>query len=786
MQVEGMLHAAILRSPHAHAIIKDIDIKKALKVPGVVAIYSFDDIANIAKPISIRMYSLPSLENYLQLPLAKEKVRYVGEPVAFVVADSRYVAEDVLDEILVTYEELPAVVDIRDALTDKVLVHEGPGTNLAAKFTVSKGDVDAVFRTADYTRKETFKVHRHTGNPLETRGLISTYDSDKQDLTVWGPTKVPHFNRGVLAKLLDFEEKNIHFIEPDVGGGFGIRGEFYPEDFLIPWASMQLCKPIKWIEDRREHLMAANHSRELLYDIEIAVNNDGKVLALKSGVYGNMGAYIRTHGALLPALGARFLTGPYSIPNYEYTNHCVITNKMGAGTYRAPGRYESCFVRERLFDMVSSDLKIDPVEFRRRNFVKPSEMPYEVGVTFPGNPPDELDSGDYESALNQALNAISYDKLRSIDGTLQDGKYHGVGIACYLKDTGRGPYEGARITVNTHGKVTIDLGITTMGQGHETSLAQICADGLNVLLDDIQVRHGSTDLISFGLGTFASRGGVMAGNAVYLAATGLKKKILRIAAKHLNLDLDGLDFENGSIVSKKSKREVLLSIDDVVAYGDDDIEPEDETTIDDAKSGFIPSKSAFNSTSARPLAEIIETEKRNPHKMQEPGISFTGFFESEHYVFPYGTHVAHVAVDAETGKIEIVDYVIVEDIGKAINPLICHGQAIGSCVQGIGGTILEELVYDDNGQLLTTTLMDHLLPISTDVPMIKSIILEESPSPHNPLGVKGAGEGGIVGTGSAIANAVSNALRCFEVQITQLPLSPNNIRELIRNSSSRS
>ena len=738
--VEGLLHAAILRSPHAHARIVAKDTAEARSLPGVAAVYTFEDIADIAKPIPIRMYLLPGLEQYLQYPLARDKVRYVGEPVAVAVAESRYVAEDALEAIDVTYDPLPAVVDMQESLRDEVLLHEEAGTNLGAHFTISIGDIEEAFRTAEYTLKESFRTHRHTGNPMETRGLVATYDSGSGDLTVWGPTKVPRFNREVLASLLDFPEEKVHFIEPDVGGGFGIRGEFYPEDYLIPWAAIKLERPVKWIEDRREHLMAANHSREQLLELEVAAKRDGTLLGIRARIYGNMGGYIRTHGGILPSGAARLLPGPYRVPNYHCEVHCVLTNKTGAGTFRAPGHYESSFARERLLDMVAADLKLDPVELRRKNLVQPSEMPYELGVTFPGGDPIVFDSGDYASALNRALEQSGYDKLTGLQGSLREGRYHGIGIACFVKDTGRGPYEGARVVVNGARDVAVYLGITSLGQGHATSMAQICADGLSMSMEGINVLHGSTDLTTFGFGTYSSRATVMAGNAVYKASQELKGKILAIASAHLGVAEADLEYQDGVIHRKgDTEKSPLLHISDV-----------------------------------------IELAERTGQTEGESGLETTAYFESELATFVYGTHVAHVAVDPETGQVEVVDYVVVEDVGRAINPMFVHGQAVGAAVQGIGATLLEELVYDENGQLLTTTFMDYLLPISTDVPPIESVVLEEAPSPRNPLGVKGAGEGGIVATGAALANAVSNALAPMGVQVTQLPLSPNHVREWIR------
>jgi carbon-monoxide dehydrogenase large subunit len=740
IKLPHLLHAVFLRSPHAHARLISIDATRALALPGVVAVFTFQDIAAFAKPIPIRLYPLPGLERFLQYPLARDTVRYVGDPVGVVVAESRYIAEDALDAIDVAYEPRPTVTDIHESLHQQVIIHEDVGTNLAAQYTLAIGDIEDAFRRAAYTRKESFKIHRHTGNPLETRGLVASYDVGRNEFTVWGPTKVPHFNRAILASFLDIPEAKIHFIEPDVGGGFGIRGEFYPEDVVIPLTAMKLGRPVKWIEDRLEHLKAANHSRDVLCEIEIAAQRDGTLLGMRAHVYGDMGAYIRTHGGLVPSSTAALLMGPYRLPAYQCTVSCVLTNKMGLGTFRAPGRYESCFIRERLLDMMAADLQLDPVALRLQNFLQPSDMPYTVGQTRPNASATVFDSGNYPMALQRALEHIDYQRLKPSQGMYKGGKYHGIGIGCFVKNTGQGPFEGARVVVDRADKIAVYLGITTLGQGHETTMAQICADSLRVPIDSITVFHGSTDLMPFGVGTFGSRGTVMAGNAIYLACQKLRDKMLAVAGRYLGIDTHLLEFRDGHIYRQDAAEQALLGLDDLLRL-------------------------------ARPTSQ---------YNMEEPGLEATAYFKSDQLTYSYGSHVAHVAVDPETGKIEVLRYVVVEDIGRCINPLIVHGQTVGAAVQGIGATILEELAYDENGQLLSGTFMDYLLPTSTDVPAIDSIILEEAPSPLNPLGVKGAGEGGIVATGAALANAVSHALAPLGVQITELPLSPNKLRALIR------
>lgn len=743
VKLPGMLHSAILRSPHAHARILSIKTDEALAIPGVIKVLIFKDIAAVTKPIPIRMYSLPGLDRYLQYPLAAEKVRYHGEPVAVVIAETRYLAEDALDAIEVTYEPLAAVSNIREALRDEVLIHEATRTNLAAQSTISIGDVEAAFQQADYTRREEFKVHRHTGNPMETRGLVARYDESRGELSVWGPTKVPYFNRGVLSSFLNIPEDKIHFFEVDVGGGFGIRGEFYPEDFLLPFAAITLRRPVKWIEDRREHLMAANHSRDVRCDIEIAARRDGTILGLRALVFGDMGAYVRTHGGIVPIATAALLTGPYRIPNYECKVRCVMTNKTGLGTLRSPGRYESCFIRERLLDMVAADLHIDPVDLRFKNLVQPEEMPYTIGVTRPGQNPTVFDSGNYPMALRTALEKFGYGALRRSQGRDEQG-YRGIGVACYVKNTGRGPRECARVVFHGPGNVAVYVGITSLGQGHETTMAQICADGLGIPIEWISVFLGNTDSLPFGGGTFASRGTVMGGNAVYLTAQAVRRKILGVAASHLRMDAADLDLQKGQIYKKGDETgAALIGINDILSRG-------------------------------------AKREQGNSATCQ---FDETAYFKSDQLTYTYGAHVAEVTVDPDTGKIEVLRYVAVEDVGRCVNPLLMHGQLIGGIVQGIGATLLEELVYDENGQLLTTSFLHYLLPTSTDVPKIESIILQEAPSPLNPLGVKGGGEETIVATGAALANAVANALLPLSLKITELPLSPNRVREWIKRGA---
>ena len=744
VRLPEMLHAAILRSPHAHARVRGIDASAALALDGVRAVFTYSDMADLAKTIPMRVFPLPGLDDYLQTPLPADTVRHCGEAVAVVVAESRYLAEDALDVIEVDYEPQPAVTTVSEALTDAVVVHPANGTNLAGSAEINVGDVEAAFREADYVRREEFHTNRHTANPLETRGLVASYDAVDGHLSVWGPTKVSHTNRAILARHLEIEEERIHFIEPDVGGGFGVRGEFYAEDFLIPFASFKLGCPVKWVEDRVEHLASANHSREVLCQVELAAKSDGTLLGLRATVYGDMGAYVRTHGSVVPALTAVMMTGPYRIPNFHASVNCVMTNKMGAGTYRAPGFFEGTFIRERMLDLAAADLTIDPADLRRRNLIQASEMPYTVGVTRLDGRNTVYDSGDYPSAFNLALEQIGYDDLAARQSPDEQGRFHGVGIASYVEPTGFGPFEGARVLVTETGEVEVYLGITTMGQGHETVMAQICADSLSVPMEDVRIFHGNTDYIPASIGTFGSRATVMAGSAIHLSCQTLRARILSLAASYLDTAPEALDLRHGIVTFRDTSQvQSTLTLQQVAALA------ESQRQFDDP----------------------------------ETSLDATEYFRIEEWTYSYGSHAAHVAVDAETGKMEVLRYVVVEDVGRCINPLTMHGQSVGGAAQGIGGAMLEELVYDAGGQLLSGSLMDYLLPTSQDIPNIETVITEDAPSPLNPLGVKGAGEGAILATGAALGNAVADALSSLGVRVNTMPLSPDNIRRWISEAA---
>jgi aerobic carbon-monoxide dehydrogenase large subunit len=739
-RLPGMLRAAVLRSPHAHARLGEIGAKAALALPGVVAVVTADDLGPIGR-IPTRLGHRTGAVECLQLPLARERVRYVGEPVAMVIAESRYLAEDALDLMEVDYEPLETTTNARRSLEpDAPVLHPVVGVNLVDRLEIRKGDAPAALARARYRVGGHFAVQRHTGVPIETRGLTAAYDPGTGMLRLWGVAKVPHFNRRVLADLLGHPEHLIQFVELEVGGGFGVRGEFYPEDLVVPWAAMRLGRPVQWIEDRREHLMATNHSRQQDHDIEIGFDADYRIVALVDRFTVDMGAYIRTHGVVVPELTAALMPGPYRIPNYLSEARCVLTNKTPTGTYRGPGRFECTFVRERLLDIAADRLGIDPLELRRRNFIEPSEMPYDVGGASLAQQ-TVYDCGDYRSALDQALDAVGYVAVRREQAAARDqGRYLGIGVGCVLEKAGLGPWEYARVEVDATGHVVVYSGVAAVGQGIETTLAQVVADELAVPAEAITVVHGDSSRVPFGVGGFASRGASVALPAALEAARKVRAKIVRVAAGLLEADPGDLVVEGGAVHVRGV--------------------PDRQLTFRQLARSAIP----------------------GPPGM-EPGLYAEHFFEAPKMTYPYGTHIAVVEVDIETGVVALLKYVITYDVGRAVNPMIVDGQLVGALGQGLGGALFEELVYDEQGQPLTTTLMDYLVPTAMEMPAVTvARILEETPTPLNPLGVKGVGEGGSSGCGAAIANAVADALVPLGIGITALPLSPDRLRALVRKA----
>ena len=719
----GLLHAVVVRSSIAHGRIRGIDCKFALARPGVHAVITATDIGK-APTIPLRQEQLEIFRRFEQPVIAVGKVRYVGEPLAVVVADTTAAAEDAAEAVAVDIEELPAIANCEASATSGTLLFDG-ATNLAGTLTAVKGDADAAFRTAAYTRCEQFKVQRHTAVPMEPRGLVAEWEDGR--LTLFGAAKVPFPNRRILAQQLGLAEDAIRMVENDVGGGFGVRGEFYPEDFLVPFAARLLGRPVKWIEDRREHLIATNHARDVSCSLEIACSRDGAILALRGRAKADVGAYLRTNGATGARNTAQILSGPYRVPDICMEVSLHLTNKTPVGTYRGPGRFEADFFRERLFDMAAGDLGIDRVEFRRRNLITESEMPYALARVVELDLDTATDSGDYRSTFERCLAEIGWAANVPLQGKAIDGRYHGTAIGCYFEGGASGPREHARLVLENDGRVSVHVGSSANGQGLETAFAQIAADALEIPIERIRgVFHGSTDLLPQGFGSYSSRSIVMGGSAIVAAAAKLREMIRTAAARQL-----GCESRDVELVEDRAR---------VMADG----------------LRFVP------------LSEIAGD-----------GIVADGTFASPHRTYSYGAHAAHVAVDPVTGQVEVLDYVAVEDVGRIINPAMLHGQAIGAIVQGLGGTLLEHLAYDEHGQLLTGTLADYLMPSASDFSVVRAIALEEKPAPHNPLGAKGAGEGGIIPVGGVIANAVAAALSPLGVEPHELPLSPPRVWEMI-------
>ena len=727
LHCEGLLHAAIYRSNVAHGRIVSIDATAARAMTGVHAVFMAADVGDKVPMIPLRMEPRPELTRFEQPVIAHGKVRYVGEPIVIVVADDPALAEDAVGAIVIDIEPLPAVI-ARSASTDgTVFLFEEHATNVAINLTGVRGDADAVFRDADYTRRETFHAHRHTALPMETRGLLAEWDCERQRLKVSGLMKVPFAVRSVLATLLDVPEEAIDGIESDVGGGFGMRGEFYPEDFLIPFAAKRLGRAVKWIEDRREHLTAITHAREAECELEIACRRDGTILALRGRAWFDTGAYIRPNGMTAPRNLAQMIPGPYRIEHLSMDVLLILSNKTPSGSYRAPGRFEADFFRERLIDLAAEDLGIDRVEMRRRNLLTEADMPFSLGKVLPyTHGGGTTDTGDYRVTFDRCLKEIGWADKAKLQGKLVNGRYHGLGIGCYLEGGALGPTENARIVLRPDSQVDVYVGSSGVGQGIETVFAQITADELEIPIQRIShVFHGSTTFVKQGFGTGGSRSTVMGGSALMDAAANLKLAIRRAAAEQF-------------------------------ACGPDEVE-----VIDEMRTVIAAGK-------VRTVAELAAD-----------GFEAEGTFHNNRRTYSYGTHAAHVSIDPQTGHLQVLDYISVEDVGRIINPETLHGQVLGAIVQGLGASILEQLVYDDDGQLLTGSLANYLVPAAEDFPNIKAIALEMYPSPISPLGAKGAGEGGIIPVGGVIANAVASALCSFGVVPRDLPLSPPRIWALI-------
>jgi aerobic carbon-monoxide dehydrogenase large subunit len=728
---EGQWYAAFVRSPLAHGIIRTIDATAALSLAGVHAVIT---AADIPEPIPTIPFRRPNamLLPYAQPVIASKVARYVGEPVAMVLAASAALAEDALQLVTIDIDPLAPVVDWRSSEQGRTLLFDKTDSNVAALFTATRGDADAAFASADYVRQEQFAVQRHTALPMETRGLLAEWHAASGRLRVSGAAKLPFFNRRALAAMLGLEEQAVEYIELDVGGGFGARGEFYPEDFLLAFAARKFGHPIKWIEDRREHFTAIGHAREMSGNIEIACRRDGSIVAFRGTIHVDIGAYVRPNGTTPVRNVAQFLSGPYRVPNIHLEARGVVSNKTPAGTYRGPGRFEGCFFCERMIDLAASDLGIDRLEIRRRNLLTAPDMPYPLPTISPddGFGRGACDSGDYRTAFDRCVQEFGWDHKRHFASKLIAGRYHGIAIGSFIEGGGSGPRENARIEVKSDGLVALYIGSSALGQGLETVMAQIAADALEIPLERIRVLHGSTSYLHEGFGSYGSRATVMGGSAIVLAAENLMTSFAQAAAAHLSV-------------------------------------PSADLIIADGVARTVDGRSIT-------LAEVAASEK----------LIGEGTFSSSKPTYTYGTAAAHVAIDPKTGHVQVLDYVVVDDVGRVINPLTLHGQVIGATVQGLGGVFSEHLQYDASGQLLVGSLAEYMTPLATDYPNLRAVSMHLYPSPNNPLGVKGAGEGGIIPVGGVLSNAVASALATLGVQPRELPLTAPRVWELINATDS--
>ncbi|HYS17617.1 MAG TPA: xanthine dehydrogenase family protein molybdopterin-binding subunit [Candidatus Binatia bacterium] len=746
----GMLHVAFLRSPHAHARIAKIDAAAAAAGPGVVRVLTFADLDRWMKPLPLFGAVPPGLAAVVtfdirqapQWALCRERARYVGEIVAMVVADSPERAEDAVDLISVDWEPLPPVVDMRrGAEPGGPLIHPEWGTNIGVGFTHSIGDADGAFARADVAVAETFHIQRYVGMPLEARGVVAAWDRRDGTLTTWNSTQVAHFVQQGLAGTLGLPPHKIRVIAPDLGGGFGTKASGYAEDALVPIAALALRRPLKWIESRHEHMSGSAHARHQIHAISLAATRDGAILAVRDRIWLDLGAY-NVWGVVLPYNTVAHLIGPHRIRSMRVDVQAVVTNKTPNAPYRGAGRPETVFAMDRIVDCLARELRMDPAEIRRRNYIRPDELPYDFGMPYRDGNPLVYDTGDFPGALEQALEAAGYRQFRVEQARLRaQGVHRGVGISGYVEGTAIGPFEGATVKLDLAGRVVVATGAVDSGQGHATSFAQIAADALGVPLDWVTVIGGDTAAVQFGVGTFASRSAVTAGNSIADACREVRTKLVRAAA-------------------------VLLEA------GPDDIE------IDDGRA-FVRGSPGSAVDVARVVQASIPTFAR-------PGVASPDFEASAYHHVPTVTyasavHVAQVEVDVGTGGVKLLRYVVAHDCGRVINPTIVEGQVHGGVAQGVGGALFEEMVYDESGQLLTGSLMDYAVPKADDLPLIETVHLE-CPSPRNPLGVKGLGEGGAISPPAAIANAIEDALAPFGVRITETPVTAARIVALLERA----
>ncbi len=750
-----MLHAVFVRSPVAHARIKAVDLSRAAAAPGVAYVLSGAELVRQLPPVSDSQLALPSkwttlvqhkFINPQQPLLAHDKVRHVGEAVAVILADSRYAAEDAAQLVTLDLDPLPAVLDPEESLrTGATIVHDRFGTNLIGAFTVGKGDVDAALARSPRRLQRRFQHHRYAAMPMECRGVVGLHEARTDTITIWSATQVVHWVRREAAAVLKLPEARVRCLALDVGGGFGVKGHVYPEDLLIPFLARKLGRPVQWIEDRREHLMCSCHSRDQIHDVDVGFDDEGRILALRDHFIVDCGAW-NPIGAAVVYNTAVHLPGPYKIGAIEIGARIAATNKVPNAPYRGAGRPEASFAMERTMDLVAGELGLEPAAVRQRNMVRPDEMPFSIGLPYRDGQPVVYDGGDYPAALEKALAAIGgLAAFRERQhAARQKGRYLGLGIGCYVEGTGVGPFESATVRVDPSGKIYVVSGACPQGQGMETIFAQVVADAWRVQPDDVMISLADTAGIAIAFGTVASRTTVTLSAAIHGASERLREKVFAIAANLLECSTTDLEVRHGGV--------------GIVGV------PGAELSL-----GKIAQAARPGWDHGRPAGV-------------DAGLEETYYFEPPTVTWSYAVHAAVVEVDIDIGQVKIENYAIAHDCGVVVNPMLVEGQIVGGAVQGMGGALLEAISYDSQGQPLTATLADYMLPTACDVPTMH-LIHQHSPSPLNPLGVKGVGEGGAIAPPPAIANAVSDALRPFNVEFNRTPITPQRVREAIRSAS---
>lgn len=734
----NMAHAAFVRSVHPSAVLKGIDVTGARALKNIVDVVRHEDLGAAGQPFP-QLLPHRGLVSATWCALAPGRVRFVGEAVAAVIAEDPLLAQDAVESVSVEYEPASPVLDLEAAVQPgSPQIHAQAPRNVAVHMVEGAKDVGDAIRSAPHRLKERFRPTRGGGMPLEPRGVVANFDADRRELTVWSSTQEPHSLRNVIAQLLDLPRHLIRVIAPDTGGGFGTKLNVYPEEVVIPWLALRLRRPVKWKETRSEHMLSATQERQQIHDIEIAYDDQGVIKALRNVFYHDMGAYA-PRGAAVPHCTSGAVIGPYRIPSVQSEIIAVYTNTATVSAYRGAGQPQGVFVIERMMDRIAAHLNKDPAEVRRLNMIRPDSFPYDTGLTNLLGGRVEYDSGDFIGSLEQALEAADYPALRTAQAQARKaGRHYGIGIANYVELTGRGPWEGSGVRVEPDGRVTVFTGAPSQGQGHETVFAQICADQLGAPIDKITVLGGDTGLIAHGIGTFASRVGVLAGNAVSESSLAVKKRILELAGDMLEVSAADLVVEDGRV-------SVVGAPGHFVSFGD---------VARQSMRGGGPSE-------------------------QAPGLEAIRYFKAPKITYSNGTHVAAVEVDVETGAVRILTYAIAHDCGRVINPMIVEGQIWGGLACGLGNALLEEHAYDAGGQLLTGSFMDYAMPGAIHIPNA-AIVHQETPSALNPLGMKGAGEAGTIPVPAVIANAVEDALRPLGVKITEHPLTSIRLWKLLQ------